>query len=60
MGLELKRAVRDINLRVKPIERLSGNPALGSLGSMVGLMVTSKRVSAKADLPVSPSLWGAY
>ena len=26
---------------------------LGSLGSMVGLMVTSKRVDAKADLPVS-------
>ena len=34
-------------------------PSPGSTGSMVGLMVTSKRVYAKGELPVPPSLWWA-
>ena len=33
-----------------------GNPALGSTDSMVGLMVNSKRVYTKGDLPVPPFL----
>ena len=35
------------------------DPALGSTGCMIGLMVNSKRVYAKGDLPVPPSLWWA-
>ena len=40
----------------------SGNPALGSMGSMTRLMATSKRAYAKEDLPgllllVPPILW---
>ena len=41
-----------------------GHPALGSVGFMVGLMVNSKRVKIKGNLPnlmlwVPPSLWWA-
>ena len=41
-----------------------GDPTLGSAGSMIGLMVTSKRAYSKGNLPglllpVPPSLWGA-
>ena len=36
-----------------------GDPALGFVGSMVDLMVNSKRLYAKGDLPVPPSLWPA-
>ena len=36
-----------------------GDPALGPMGSMVGLMANSKRIYGKGDLPVPPSLWWA-